>query len=48
VVTRGMGEFSEFTRRQLAGDPEVRKFRSLLVLRQVKDDPALRFGSGDP
>jgi Lrp/AsnC family transcriptional regulator, leucine-responsive regulatory protein len=48
VVTRGMGEFSEFTRRQLAGDPEVRKFRSLLVLRQVKDDPALRFASEDP
>ena len=38
-----MPEFSEFTRRQLAGDPEVRKFNSLLVLRQVKADSELRF-----
>lgn len=42
VVARGMPEFSDFTRRQLAGDPEVRKFNSMLVMRQVKAESALR------
>lgn len=41
VVTRDMGEFRDFTRRQLASDAEVRKFRSLLVLRESKDGAAL-------
>ncbi|HEY6124948.1 MAG TPA: Lrp/AsnC family transcriptional regulator [Steroidobacteraceae bacterium] len=41
VVTRDMPEFRDFTRRQLAGDAEVRKFRSLLVLRQSKEGAAL-------
>ena len=41
VVTRDMPEFRDFTRLQLAGDTEVRKFRSLLVLRQSKEGAAL-------
>jgi Lrp/AsnC family leucine-responsive transcriptional regulator len=41
VVTRDMPEFCDFTRRHLGGDAEVRKFRSLLVLRQSKEGAAL-------
>ena len=36
VVARDMPWFSEFTRRELADDREVRSFKSLLVLREVK------------
>lgn len=41
VVTRDMPEFRVFTRRHLGGDAEVRKFRSLLVLRNSKEGAAL-------
>jgi Lrp/AsnC family leucine-responsive transcriptional regulator len=41
VVTRDMGEYRDFTRRHLAADAEVRKFRSLLVLRESKDGATL-------
>jgi Lrp/AsnC family leucine-responsive transcriptional regulator len=41
VVTRDMPQYRDFTRRYLAGDDEVRKYRSLLVLRRSKDSPAL-------
>lgn len=37
VASRDMPAFRDFTRRQLADDVEVRKFRSLLVLRNSKD-----------
>src|SRR5262249_2666291 len=37
VLTRGMPEFAEFTRRYLADDRRVRSYRSLLVLRQTKN-----------
>jgi len=36
VVALDMPQFGEFTRRELANDREVRKFNSLLVLREVK------------
>jgi DNA-binding Lrp family transcriptional regulator len=36
VVARDMPEFGDFTRRELANDREVRRFNSLLVLREVK------------
>jgi Lrp/AsnC family leucine-responsive transcriptional regulator len=41
VATRDLPEFRDFTRRQLADDAEVRRFRSLLVLRQTKGETAL-------
>ena len=41
VATRDMGEFRDFTRRHLASDAEVRKFRSMLVLRQSKEGAPL-------
>ena len=41
VVARDMPEFRDFTRRELAADREVRKFRSMLVLREVKARGAL-------
>ena len=41
VVARDMPEFSDFTRRELANDREVRRFNSLLVLREVKARGAL-------
>ena len=36
VVARDMPEFGDFTRRELANDREVRRFNSLMVLREVK------------
>lgn len=44
VVARDMPEFSDFTRRELANDREVRRFNSLLVLREVKARGALPLG----
>jgi DNA-binding Lrp family transcriptional regulator len=41
VAARDMPEFRDFTRRELAADREVRKFRSMLVLREVKARAAL-------
>jgi Lrp/AsnC family transcriptional regulator, leucine-responsive regulatory protein len=41
VVARDMPEFRDFTRRELAADGEVRKFRSLLVLRETKPPAGL-------
>jgi DNA-binding Lrp family transcriptional regulator len=38
VRTADMQEFSEFTRRQLAGDRSVRSFRSFLIMRQTKNE----------
>jgi DNA-binding Lrp family transcriptional regulator len=45
VATRDMPAFRDFTRRELAGDQEVRKYRSLLVLRQAKEPAALPVGA---
>jgi DNA-binding Lrp family transcriptional regulator len=36
VVARDMPAFGDFTRRELANDREVRRFNSLMVLREVK------------
>jgi Lrp/AsnC family transcriptional regulator, leucine-responsive regulatory protein len=36
VVARDMPEFGDFTRRELANDREVRRFNSLMVMREVK------------
>lgn len=41
VATRDMPAFREFTRRELAADDQVRKFRSMLVLRHSKEWGAL-------
>jgi Lrp/AsnC family leucine-responsive transcriptional regulator len=41
VVTHDMRAFTEFTRRHLAEDNRVRSFRSLLVLRQTKNEHVL-------
>ena len=41
VVARDMPEFGDFTRRELANDREVRRFNSLMVLREVKARSAL-------
>lgn len=41
VVTRDMPAFRDFTRRELARDAEVKRFRSMLVLRQAKEAAAL-------
>jgi Lrp/AsnC family transcriptional regulator, leucine-responsive regulatory protein len=41
VVTRDMRTFSEFTRKNLADDRRVRTFRSMLVLRQTKNEHVL-------
>jgi DNA-binding Lrp family transcriptional regulator len=41
VVTRDMRAFSEFTRKHLAYDRRVRAFRSMLVLRQTKNEHLL-------
>lgn len=38
VQVREMKEFADFTRTHLAEDPRVRSFRSLLVLRQLKNE----------
>ena len=38
VLVRDMPTFSDFTRKHLADDPRVKTFRSLLVLRQTKND----------
>jgi DNA-binding Lrp family transcriptional regulator len=41
VVTRDTACFAEFTRRHLGNDRRVRAYRSLLVLRQTKNEHAL-------
>ena len=41
VVTRDTPCFAEFTRRQLGNDRRVRAYRSLVVLRQTKNEHAL-------
>jgi Lrp/AsnC family leucine-responsive transcriptional regulator len=41
IATRDMASFREFTRRELAGDAEVRKYRSMLVLRHSKEQGEL-------
>ena len=41
VQVREMQEFAEFTRAHLADDRRIRSFRSLLVLRQLKDEHEL-------
>ena len=41
VATRDMAAFRDFTRRALAADREVRRFRSMLVLRHSKETVAL-------
>jgi hypothetical protein len=38
---RDMPEFAEFTRRQFADDRRVRSYRSLLVMRQTKNEHML-------
>ena len=41
VQVREMEEFSAFTRARLADDRRIRSYRSLLVLRQLKDEHEL-------
>jgi Lrp/AsnC family leucine-responsive transcriptional regulator len=41
IVARDMHAFGEFTRAHLADDRRIRGYRSLLVLRQVKEEHAL-------
>ena len=41
VVARDMPSFAEFTRKHLADDRRVRSYRSLLVLRQTKNEHVL-------
>jgi DNA-binding Lrp family transcriptional regulator len=41
VLVADMPQFADFTRRQFADDPRVRSYRSLLVLRQTKNEFAL-------
>jgi Lrp/AsnC family transcriptional regulator, leucine-responsive regulatory protein len=41
VMVRDMPEFAEFTRRQFADDRRVRSYRSLLVMRQTKNEHML-------
>jgi len=41
VVARDMPSFSEFTRKHFADDKRVRSYRSLLVLRQMKNEHVL-------
>lgn len=41
VVTQDMRAFSEFTHKHLADDRRVRTFRSMLVLRQTKNEHVL-------
>jgi Lrp/AsnC family transcriptional regulator, leucine-responsive regulatory protein len=41
VKVRHMQEFSDFTHAHLGDDKQVRSYRSLLVLRQLKDDHVL-------
>ena len=49
VAARDLPAFRDFTRRHLADDAEVRRFRSLLVLRQAKEGAALPLAPpGDP
>ncbi len=43
VQVRGMREFADFTRMHLADDQRIRSYRSLLVLRQLKDEHELSF-----
>jgi Lrp/AsnC family transcriptional regulator, leucine-responsive regulatory protein len=41
MVARDMASFGELTRRHFASDKRVRTYRSLLVLRQAKDEHVL-------
>ena len=41
VMVADMPEFADFTRRQLADDRRVRSYRSLLVMRQTKNEYVL-------
>ena len=41
VRVRHMKEFADFTHSHLAGDRRIRSYRSMLVLRQLKDDHVL-------
>lgn len=41
IVARDMQAFSEFTRKQFADDKKIGSYRSLLVLRQTKNERAL-------
>ena len=41
VLVADMPTFAQFTRRHLADDRRVRSYRSLLVLRQTKNESAL-------
>ena len=41
VQVRGMQEFADFTRTRLGDDRRVRSYRSLLVLRQLKNENEL-------
>lgn len=38
VIVRDMAAFGDFTRRHFASDSRIRTYRSLLVLRQTKDE----------
>jgi DNA-binding Lrp family transcriptional regulator len=44
VLVPDMPAFSEFTRRHLADDRRVRAYRSLLVLKQIKNEHILPIG----
>lgn len=46
VVVHDMREFAEFARRHLAADRRIKSFRSLLVLRQTKDEHMLPLEMG--
>jgi len=46
VLVPDMPAFSEFTRRHLADDRRVRDYRSLLVLKQTKNEHILPIGDG--
>jgi Lrp/AsnC family leucine-responsive transcriptional regulator len=41
VLAPDMPAFAQFTRRHLANDRRIRSYRSLLVLRQTKNESAL-------
>ena len=41
ITVRDMPAFGEFTRRHFAGDARIRAYRSLLVLRQTKNEHVL-------
>ena len=41
IVVHDMREFSDFTRKHLADDRRIKSYRSLLILRQTKNEHAL-------